>query len=104
MTLPFPHRPAAKYSDMAQCSSPSGAGDSLFGVPSSFIDQEKKPYEGCVGDAWYIYDLDQFQSASNSAFSFIWTAIIIPYDMPSDRTSLLLISLRYARGPFAFCP
>ena len=38
--------------------------------------------------------LDQFHSASNSAFLSSWTAIIIPYDMPSLRTSRLLMSLR----------
>src|SRR5512132_4133158 len=104
MPVPFPHRPAAKYSAMTQYSSPSGAGDSLLGVPSGFIDQEKNPKEGWAGEDWYIYVFDQFHSASNSAFLFIWTAIIIPYDIPSERTSLLLISLRYARGPFSFRP
>src|ERR1017187_1814216 len=104
MPVPFPHRPAAKYKAITQYSSPSGAGDSLFGVPSVFIDQEKKPKAGWVGEAWYMNVLDQFQRASNSASLSTWTAIIMPYDMPSERTSLLLMSLRYANGPLAFRP
>src|ERR1035441_8944130 len=64
MPVPFPHRPAAKYKAVTQYSSPSGAGDSLFGVPSVFIDQEKKPKAGWVGEAWYMNVLDQFQRAS----------------------------------------
>ena len=47
---------------------------------------------------------DQFHNASNSAFLSSWTAIIMPYDMPSLRTSRLLMSLRYARRPSAFEP
>jgi hypothetical protein len=34
-----------------------------------------------------MYVLAQFQIASNSAFLFNSTVIIIPYDMPSVRTS-----------------
>jgi hypothetical protein len=36
--------------------------------------------------------MDQFHSASNSAFLSSWTAIIIPYDIPSDRTSVCWMS------------
>ena len=35
----------------------------------------------------------QFQRASNSAFRFICTAIIIPYEIPSERMSLFPMSM-----------
>ena len=34
-----------------------------------------------------MYVFENFHSRSNCACRFIWTAIIIPYDIPSLRTS-----------------
>ena len=59
-------------------------------MPCSFICHEKNPYVGWFGSAWYMFVIDQFHRASNSAFLSSWTAIIIPYDMPSERTSGVL--------------
>ena len=44
---------------------------------------------GCPSLVTCMYVLDQFQSASKSRFWSSCTAIIIPYDMPSERTSSL---------------
>ena len=37
-----------------------------------------------LGSFWNMRVIDQFQRASNSAFRSSWTAIIMPYDIPSD--------------------
>src|ERR1039457_5319798 len=100
MPCPPGQRLPANNKAIAKYSSPSGAGVSSLAVPSVLHDHEKYPYEGCFGSAMYIYVIAQFHSASNSAFLSSCTVIIMPYDIPSVRTSWLAQSVTYIRGPF----